>query len=102
MSASTLATDLADQLKLTLKLMRAPQEMVFASTRLMEQSLALPFLEAWYWVQGTLAENAMAARRRQRDILLNISDRFIITHHLLLFFYPAGNYECPCYFRERR
>ena len=47
-SASTLEKDFEVHEKLTLKLILAPQERVLASTLVMEQSVALPFLEDWY------------------------------------------------------
>jgi hypothetical protein len=61
MSASTLLTLFSVHLKSPLKVMVALQEMERASLRVMEQLEAVPNLELWYCVQGTLTLTASAS-----------------------------------------
>lgn len=49
-------------------------------SRLMVQLEAVPNLELWYWVQGTLAEEA-AMRMRARMVAFNIN---IVINRLLI------------------
>jgi hypothetical protein len=52
--------------------MTALQEMELAELRVMVQLAAVPSLEVWYWVQGTLTAKVRVMRRRATMMLFMV------------------------------